>query len=217
MVQVHLIMLSISQSLVLSITAVPAPCAQPQRNKNTGLQDILATERLDEWGGLDKKHPQPKRHPKRTTNATKRVKVMDTNLSDPDLNDDLEYQTEVVASDSTSEATQASNASEGCILNKEVSAVLSIFLPFSNRFQLANVLPSKMVPAHMRRAVSRAHAAKRKRSEKSAGDDPQRSEATTPCITPSSSVVVEGSLKETKQVSLFAKRISTTSQNDPWP
>jgi hypothetical protein len=75
---------------------------------------------------------------------------MNTNLSDPDLNDDLEYQMEVVVSDSTSEATQASNASEGCISNEEVSAVLSIFLLFSNQFQLANVLPSKMVPAYMR-------------------------------------------------------------------
>ena len=72
------------------------------------------------------------------------------NLSDPDSDDDNEYQTEVVASDSTSEATQASNTSEGGISNKEVSAVLSIFLPFSNWFQLANVLLSKMVPAHMR-------------------------------------------------------------------
>ena len=213
MVQVRLVMLSISQSLVLSITAVLgllASHAQPQWNKNTGLQEILTAECLDEWSDVDKKHCQPKQHPKRTTNATKRVKVMD-NLSDPDSDDDDdEYQMEVVASDSTSEATQASNASEGGISNKEVSAVLSIFLPFSNWFQLANVLPSKMVPARMRRA----HAAKRKHSEKSAGNDPQRSEATTPCITPSSSVVVEGSSKETKQVSLFAECISTTNQND---
>ena len=144
MVQVHLIMLSILQSLVLSITAVLgllASRARPQRNKNTGLQEILAAEHLDEWGDVDKKHRQPKRHLKRTTNATKHVKVMD-NLSDPDSDNDDEYQMEVVASDSTSEATQASNTSEGGISNKEVSAVLSIFLPFSNWFQLANVLPS---------------------------------------------------------------------------
>ncbi len=137
---------------MLSITAVPglpASRARPQRNKNTGLQEILAAERLDKWGDVDKKHCQPKRHLKRTTNATKHVKVMD-NLSDPDSNNDDEYQTEVVASDSTSEATQASNASEGSISNKEVSAVLSIFLLFSNWFQLANVLPLKMVPACMR-------------------------------------------------------------------
>ncbi len=152
MVQVRLVMLSISQSLVLSITAVPgllASRARPQRNKNTGLQEILGAEHLDKWGDVDKKHRQPKRHLKRTTNATKHVKVMD-NLSDPDSDDDDEYQMEVVASDSTSKATQASNASEGGISNKEVSVVLSIFPPFSNWFQLANVLPSKMVPAYMR-------------------------------------------------------------------
>jgi len=63
MVQVRLVMLSISQSLVLSITAVPglpASRARPQRNKNTGLQEILAAERLDKWGDVDKKHCQPK-------------------------------------------------------------------------------------------------------------------------------------------------------------
>ena len=130
------------------------------------------------------------------------------NLSDNDPDDDEEYQTEVVGS-STSEATEASIiTSTGNISNEEVSAAFLVISTrfYSSWFQLADVLTSKMVPARMRRA----HAAKRKRSEKSAGKDPQRSEATTPGITPSSSFVVEGSSKETKQVSLLLKCIFTT-------
>jgi len=91
---------------------ISAPRRRPQRNKNTALQDILAAERLNEWGDLDKKHRQRKPHSKRNT---KRVKVMD-NSSDLDPDDD-EYQTDTA--DSTSEA---SNASQDEISNGEVSA-----------------------------------------------------------------------------------------------
>ena len=194
--------------------SITAPHARPQRNKNAGLQDILTAERLNEWGDLDKKHRQPKRRPKRNT---KRVKVMD-NLPDLDPDDDNDdyndkYQTEEVDS-STSEATQPSNNTSGDISNNEVSVVsplMPTFLLFSYWFQLANVLPSKMVPARMRRA----HAAKRKRSAKMAGDDAQHSGATSPGITPSNSFVAEGSSKEAKQVSLFAGCTSTSDQNHP--
>lgn len=102
---------------------ISAPRGRPQRNKNSALQDILAAERLDEWGTLDKKHRQRKPHSKR---ITKRVKVMD-NSSDLDPDDD-EYQTDTA--DSTSEA---SNASQDEISNGEVSAGFDIFTspPFS--------------------------------------------------------------------------------------
>lgn len=112
-------MLSILQLLMPSIAA---PHCRPRRNKNSGLQDILAAERLDEWGGLEKKHRPPKGRPKRNT---KRVKVVES-LSDHEPDDDDEYQTEVV--DSISEA---SNTSEGDIQNEEVgvgSVVLSAVL-----------------------------------------------------------------------------------------
>lgn len=113
---------------LINALSFTAPRARPQRNKNTGLQDILAAERLDEWGDVEKKHRQPKRRLKRNTNVTKRVKVMD-NLSDHDPDDD-EYETELVDS-SSSEATHVSIASEGNISNEEVSAaLLSTILPF---------------------------------------------------------------------------------------
>ncbi|KAI0282676.1 hypothetical protein BC826DRAFT_921532 [Russula brevipes] len=138
---------------------------------NTALQDILAAERLDEWGDLDKKHRQRKPHSKRNT---KRVKVMD-NSSDLDPDDD-EYQTDTA--DSTSEA---SNASQDEISNGE----------------LANALSSKTLP----QSVRRSQPGKRKRPEQSAVDDAQPSHATTPSLTLSSSFVMDGSSKETKQVS----------------
>jgi hypothetical protein len=187
--------------------SIAAPRARPQRNKNTGIQGILAAERLNEWGEVEKKHREPKRRPKRNA---KRVKVMDSLDLDPDAaDDDDEYQTEVV--NSASESTEVSKTSDGDISNEEVSAVspiISTFLLFSTWFQLANVLSSKMIPVRMRRA----HASKRKRPEKRAGDDLQLSEATTPSITPSSSFVMEGRSKGTKQVSLLIVCISTTDK-----
>ena len=72
------------------------------------------------------------------------------------------------------------------------------------------MLPSKTVPENMRRAQAR----KRKHSGKRAGpvgDDPQPSHATNPSITPTSSVVVDGSAQETKQVSLLIISISMTN------
>ena len=119
MMEVCLDILSILQLLMPSIAA---PHGRPWQNKNSGLQDILAAECLDEWGGLEKKHRLPTGRPKRNT---KRVKVVES-LSDHEPNDDDEYQTEVV--DSVSEA---SNTSEGDIQNEEVgvgSVVLSAVL-----------------------------------------------------------------------------------------
>ena len=63
--------------------------------------------------------------------------------------------------------------------------------------------------------MRRAQAGKRKRPEKSAGNDSQPSQATTPSVTPSSSFVMDGSSKETKQVSLLVKYISTTQKIHP--
>jgi hypothetical protein len=131
---------------------ISAPCTRPQRKKNPSLQDIIAAERLDKWGELDKKHRSPGQPKRRPARNTKRVKVMD-NTSDIDLNDDGEYQTEVV-DDSTSEATQASNTEEDDISNEEVSrdTELPVIYTFLSLFQLADVLPSKTVPARMRQA-----------------------------------------------------------------
>jgi hypothetical protein len=97
----------------LLIPRLPAPHGRPQRNKNSGIQSILAAERLNEWGDLDKRHRQPKRHAKRNT---KRAKVMDS-LSDLDPDDasDDEYQT-----DRADSASEVSNTSEGNISNEEV-------------------------------------------------------------------------------------------------
>ena len=94
---------------------------RPQQNKNAGLQDILAAERLNEWGELDRKYRQPKKRLKRDT---KRVKVMDS-LSEPDLEDDDEYQT-----DTSDSATEANNASEDDISNGEVCASSSTIFAF---------------------------------------------------------------------------------------
>ena len=98
------------------IACFPAPYGRPQRNRGSGLQDILAAERLDEWGKLDKKHCHPKLHRKRNA---KRIKVAD-GLSDLDPEDN-DY--EMDTGDSTSEVT---DVSEDDISNGEVSARLSI-------------------------------------------------------------------------------------------
>lgn len=99
---------------ILQVLTARPPVAQgrPKRNKNSGLQDILAAERLDEWGDLEKKHRQPKRRSKR---VTKRIKVADDGLSD--LEDDDEYETDEV--DGSLQASDASD-SEGGISNEEV-------------------------------------------------------------------------------------------------
>ena len=103
---------------------IPARHSRPQRNKNAGLQDILAAECLNEWGKLDRKHRQPKKCLKRDA---KRVKLMD-GLSEPDLEDDHEYQMDT--SDST---TKANDVSEDDISNREVCARSSTIFPlFSN-------------------------------------------------------------------------------------
>lgn len=94
----------------------PASHNRPQRNRGSGLQDILAAEHLNEWGKLDKKHHHPKLHRKRNT---KHIKVAD-DLSDLDPEDD-NY--EVDTGDSTSKVT---DVSEDDISNGEVSARLSI-------------------------------------------------------------------------------------------
>jgi hypothetical protein len=114
---------------------ITAPRARRQRNKNSGLEDIIAAERLDEWGKLDKKHRLPGQPKRRPTRNTKRVKVMD-NLSDVNPDDDGEYQTEVV--DSTSEATQASNT-EDDISNKEVSPISPVLLYVQYLLKLVSV------------------------------------------------------------------------------
>lgn len=68
------------------------------------------------------------------------------------------------------------------------------------------MLSSKTVPEKVRRV----QAGKQKHSGKRAGDRPQPSQATTPSVTPTSSFM-DGSSKETKQVSLRIKYISTTN------
>ncbi len=107
--------LSILSFFRLLIPCIPASHGRPQRNKRSCLQDILAAERLDEWGELDKKHRQPKRRLKCQMRNTKRVKVMG-GLSDLDPEDN-EYQTDLA--DSTSEANDTSDDN---ISNGEVSA-----------------------------------------------------------------------------------------------
>lgn len=85
---------------------------RPQQNKNLGIQEILATECLNKWGILDKKHHQPKQNLKR---KTKHIKVTD-GLSNIDPEDNDEYQTDTT--DGTSEADDASDVD---ISNGEVS------------------------------------------------------------------------------------------------
>jgi len=96
-----------------------------QRNKNTGIQEILAAERLNKWGNLDKKHHQPKQHSQR---RAKRIKVVD-GLSDidPEDKDNDKYQTDTADSISESEAN---NTSDDVISNGEVSVRLSIIFAF---------------------------------------------------------------------------------------
>lgn len=96
--------------------------SRPQRNKASGLQEILAAERLNEWGDLDKKHRKPKQRLKRNI---KRIKVMD-GLPDIESEDDRddEYQTDTTDHDSTSEAN---DMSDDDISNGEVSARSSLF------------------------------------------------------------------------------------------
>lgn len=106
--------------IIKLMPCIPALRGRPQRNKNSGIQTILAAERLNEWGDLDRRHRQPKQHSKRNT---KRAKVMDSS-SGLDLGDTSgdEYQTD--RADSISEI---SYMSEGNISNEEVSGRLSVF------------------------------------------------------------------------------------------
>ena len=113
--------LSILAFFLLLMPCIPACHGRPQRDKNSCLQDILAAERLNEWGELDRKHHQPKKCLKRDA---KHVKVMD-NLSDPDSEDDSEYQT-----DTADSATEANDALEDDISNGEVSARSSTIFTF---------------------------------------------------------------------------------------
>jgi len=94
-----------------------AHCNRPQRNKNLVLQAILAAERLNEWGDLDKKHRQPKQYLKR---KTKCIKVTD-GLSNIDPEDNDKYQTDTM--DGTSEVD---NASDVDISTREVNFRLLI-------------------------------------------------------------------------------------------
>jgi len=94
---------------------------RPQRNKNLVLQAILAVERLNEWGDLDKKHRQPKQYLKR---KTKRIKVTD-GLSNIDPEDDDKYQT-----DTTDGTSEADNASDVDISTGEVNFRLLITFTF---------------------------------------------------------------------------------------
>jgi len=90
-----------------------------------GIQEILATEHLNEWGDLNKKHRQPKQ---RLQRKAKQIKVID-GLSDidPEDDDDDEYQTDTADSISKSEAN---NTSDDDISNGEVSVRSSIIFAF---------------------------------------------------------------------------------------
>ena len=105
--------------------SVLARHSRPQRNKNVGLQEIIAAERLNEWGDLDKKYCQPRQHLKR---KTKRIKIMD-GLSDVGLedNDNGKYQTETA---DTSES-EADNTSDNDISNGEVSVRSLVVFAFA--------------------------------------------------------------------------------------
>lgn len=69
------------------------------------------------------------------------------------------------------------------------------------------MLPSKTVFGNVRRTQAK----KRKRSEKRPGDTLQPSQVTSHSITPTSSFTMDGSSKESKQVSPLVKYISTTN------
>jgi hypothetical protein len=100
-----------------------------------GLQEIIATERLNKWGDLDKKHCQPRQHLKR---KIKCIKVVD-GIS-PEDNDSDEYQT-----DSTSES-EANNALDDNISNGEVSlrsSITSAFTLISSGFSLPMHSPQR--------------------------------------------------------------------------
>jgi len=114
MTEVHL---SILAFFLLLMPCIPALCGRPQRNKNLGIQDILAAERLNKWGELDKKHCQPKPYLRRNA---KRIKVMD-GLSDLNSEDNDEYQI-----DTDNSTSEANDVSDNDISNGEVSARLSI-------------------------------------------------------------------------------------------
>ena len=105
------------------MSCVLARRSRPQRNKNSGLQEIIAAERLNEWGDLDKKHRQPRQHLKR---KIKHIKVVD-GIS-PEDNDSDEYQTDT--DDSTSKL-EANNALDDNISNGEVSPRSSITSAFT--------------------------------------------------------------------------------------
>jgi len=107
------------------MTFILAQHTRPWRNKNTGIQEILAMEHLNKWGNLDKKHCQPKQCLQR---RAKQIKVID-GLSDidPEDEDDDKYQTNTADSISKSEAN---NMSDDVISNGEVSVRSSIIFTF---------------------------------------------------------------------------------------
>ena len=94
-------------------------------NKNMGIQEILATEHLNKWGDLDKKHRQLKQ---RLQRRAKQIKVVN-GLSDinPEDEDNDKYQTNTADSISESEAN---NMLDDDISNGEVSVRLSIIFAF---------------------------------------------------------------------------------------
>jgi len=103
----------------LLMPCILACCNRPQQNKNLVLQAILAAEHLNKWGDLDKKHHQPTQYLKR---KTKCIKVID-GLSNIYPEDDNKYQT-----DTTDGTSEADNASDVDISNREVSFRLLITL-----------------------------------------------------------------------------------------
>ena len=104
-----------------------AQLTRPQQNKNSGIQEILAAEHLNEWGDLDKKHCQPKQCLNLKRKA-KQIKVVD-GLSDINPEDDNngKYQTDTADSISKSEAN---NTSDDDISNGEVSVRSPIIFAF---------------------------------------------------------------------------------------
>ena len=117
----------IPSHLQLLTCCILAQLTRPQQNKNSAIQEILAVERLDEWGDLDKKHRQPKQCLNLKRKA-KWIKVID-GLSDidPEDNNNGEYQTDTADSISESEAN---NMSDDDVSNGEVSVRSSIIFVF---------------------------------------------------------------------------------------
>ena len=117
---------------ILSFTQLLMHCilaqlTRPQQNKNLGIQEILAAERLNEWGDLKKKHCQPNQHLNLKRKA-KQIKVID-GLSDINPKDDNNGEYKTDTTDSISES-EANNTSDDDILNGEVSVGSSIIFAF---------------------------------------------------------------------------------------